>query len=315
MDKKTFSGKLQEMRKSGFVTQLQRALDQTKWRLRGMKVYALVGKAGTGKSFRARLIADSRRIGAIIDDGLLIHRGKIIAGHSAKRESTYMAAVKTAMFHDVKHRDAMKVALRELKADGVLLLGTSEKMVRRNCLTLGLPEPCEILRIEDIATRDEIETAQRERSSGKHVIPIPVIEIQQAYPKLWARSLKVWFERGMCKLTQNKSYDKTVVRPRFNPKGSITISETALTQMILHCMLEEAPELTARKIKIKETPEGFRIQMKVSLPFGQEAIQTCADLRDYIIRQVENFTGIQIEELSIQIDSVTGKPFKSPSRN
>ncbi|WP_309385959.1 hypothetical protein [Cerasicoccus frondis] len=303
------------MRKTSVMTQIQRAFDQTKWRLRGMRVYALVGKAGTGKSFRARLIADSRRISAIIDDGLLIHHGKIVAGHSAKRETTYMAAVKTAMFHHAEHREAMRTALRTAKLDGILLLGTSEKMVRRNCLTLGLPEPCEILKIEDIATREEIETAQRERNSGKHIIPIPVIEVQQAYPKLWARSLKVWFERGMCKLTQNKSYDKTVVRPRFNPKGSITISETALTQMILHCMLESAPELTARKIKIKETPEGFRIQMKVSLPFGQEAIQTCADLRDYIIRQVENYTGIHIEEFAIQIDSVTAKPFKSPSVN
>ncbi|WP_309399904.1 hypothetical protein [Cerasicoccus maritimus] len=302
------TGKLELMRKTDVMTHLQRAFDQTKWRLRGMKVYALVGKAGTGKSFRARLIADSRRIDAILDDGLLIHQGKIVAGHSAKRETTYMGAVKTAMFHKLEHRNAIKKALRTVKTDGILLLGTSEKMVRRNCLTLGLPEPREVLKIEDIATREEIETAQRERSSGKHVIPIPVIEIQQAYPKLWARSLKVWFERGICKFTHNKSYDKTVVRPSYNSKGSITISETALTQMILHCMLEEAPDLTARKVKIKETPEGFRIQMKVSLPFGQEAIQTCADLRDYIIRQVENYTGIQIEELAIQIDSVTSKP-------
>ena len=37
-----------------------------------VRVFALVGKAGSGKSFRARLVAEKHQIDLIIDDGLLI---------------------------------------------------------------------------------------------------------------------------------------------------------------------------------------------------------------------------------------------------
>jgi len=49
-------------------------------------IYALVGKAGSGKSFRARLVAEKHQIDLIIDDGLLIRDHRILAGKSAKRE-------------------------------------------------------------------------------------------------------------------------------------------------------------------------------------------------------------------------------------
>ena len=74
------------------------------WRFRGIKVYALVGKSGTGKSFRARLLMQKYNIELMIDDGLLIRDQKIIAGKSAKREKAYLSAVRTALFTDRDHR-------------------------------------------------------------------------------------------------------------------------------------------------------------------------------------------------------------------
>ena len=53
-----------------------------------MTVYALVGKSGTGKSFRAKLLAEKIGISYIIDDGLLIYGDTILAGRSAKQENT-----------------------------------------------------------------------------------------------------------------------------------------------------------------------------------------------------------------------------------
>ena len=41
-------------------------------------VFALVGLSGTGKSFRAKLLADKCSLEAIIDDGLLIQNDKIL---------------------------------------------------------------------------------------------------------------------------------------------------------------------------------------------------------------------------------------------
>ena len=46
---------------------------------KGITVYALVGESGTGKSFRAKLLAQKYGLEAIIDDGLLIKEDKILA--------------------------------------------------------------------------------------------------------------------------------------------------------------------------------------------------------------------------------------------
>ncbi|MDQ8196019.1 hypothetical protein QEH59_16405 [Coraliomargarita sp. SDUM461004] len=265
------------------------------------EVFALVGKSGTGKSFRARLIADSRGIDAIIDDGLLIHKGKIVAGRSAKETTHYIAAVKTAMFYDPEHLEEVLATLELAEFPRILLLGTSERMILRNCETLRLPAPSEIIQIEDVASQDEIAAAIHDRKThGKHIIPLPVIEVKQAYPKLVAHAIKVFFDR-----TRHKSgYDKTIVRPSFHSKGAVTISEVALTQMILHCMREKAPQLEIRKIRIAQSDDGYRIKMRVSLPFGTEAANTCQELHDYAIRQVESYTGIQIRSLDIHIEAV-----------
>ena len=265
------------------------------------EVYALVGKSGTGKSFRARLIADARKIDAIIDDGLLIHEGKIVAGRSAKETKHYIAAVRTALFTDPEHLDEVLAALKSAEFSKILLLGTSERMILRNCATLALPEPREIIKIEDVATKEEIAAAIRERKNhGKHIIPLPVIEVKQAYPKLVAHAIKVFFDRAMHKPT----YDKTIVRPSFHSKGTVTISEVALTQMVLHCMRQKAPKLEMRKIRIAPGEEGYRIKIRISLPFGTEAAHTCQELHDYVIRQVQGYTGMQIRSLDIHIESV-----------
>ena len=122
-----------------------------------VQVYALVGESGTGKSFRSKLLAEEYGIHAIIDDGLLIQDEKIVAGRSAKREKTYMGAVRAALFDDKEHRDSVARVLRKTHIKKILLLGTSEKMVSKIAMRLQLPQPQKIIHIEDIASQEDIE--------------------------------------------------------------------------------------------------------------------------------------------------------------
>ena len=92
------------------------------WFFKGVKVYALVGESGTGKSFRAQLLAQKYGIELLIDDGLLIRDDKIVAGHSAKREKTFLAAVRVALFDDKIHRDAVAKALQTQPFKKILLV-------------------------------------------------------------------------------------------------------------------------------------------------------------------------------------------------
>jgi hypothetical protein len=274
-----------------------------------MEVFALIGKAGTGKSFRARLVADTHGIPAIIDDGLLIHEGKIIAGTSAKQKEHFIAAVKTAMFNDPNEREIMIQALAEAEFPKILLLGTSERMILRNCLTLGIPEPSKIIRIEEIASKENIAEAIRQRKTkGQHIIPLPVVEVKQAYPKLFAHAIKVWFDH----VVHRKHYDKTVVRPGYQKQGEVTISESALVQMILHCVREKVPSLELKRVRIKHRLEGYDIKIVLSLAYGIKAAHSCQQLHDYTIRKIEEYAGISICKLSLHIESVCAEEGRQP---
>ena len=165
--------------------------------VKGITVYALVGGSGTGKSYRAKLIAQKHGLEAIIDDGLLIRDDKILAGHSAKKEKTYLGAVRVALFDEKKHRDEIAKTIQKLKIKKILILGTSEKMVNKIASRLQLPVPSKIIKIEEIATQEEINTAIRSRNvEGKHVIPVPSIEVKKTYPQIFSNTMHDFFSKG-----------------------------------------------------------------------------------------------------------------------
>lgn len=277
------------------------------WRFRGVQVFALVGKSGTGKSFRARLVMEKYGIDLLIDDGLLIEDQRIVAGKSAKRENAYMAAVRTALFTEKTHRREVRHAIEKSRFRRILVLGTSDRMIIKICSALKLPEPRRIIRIEEIATADEIRTAINHRSvSGRHVIPVPSIEVRRNYPRIMGDSIKVIWKRGLGLARRDKSYEKTVVRPAFSSRGTVTISEAALTQMIMHCVAEQTPGLTVSRVSISTDQRGYRIDVHVKVPYRLELKGSIYSLQQYIVEHVERFTGIIIDVLNIVIDNVTG---------
>ena len=256
------------------------------WWMKGVTVYALVGESGTGKSFRAKLLAEKNNIDIIIDDGLLIQNDKIIAGHSAKKEKTYMAAVRVALFDDKPHRDEIAKALQKLsKIKKILILGTSEKMVQKIAVRLQLPAPSHIIHIEEIATQEEIDLAIRSRRiEGKHVIPVPSIEIKRNYPQIFYNAVRVFLKNK--KQTNTKLFEKSVVRPEFSKKGRVEISEAALSQMVMHCVEEFDKEIKVKKLQIKTDKHGYRFIITIDVPFGTQLTGKIHNLQKYIIENI-----------------------------
>ena len=76
-----------------------------------IKTYAFVGPSGTGKSYRAQMVANDRGINYIIDDGLLISGNEVLAGISAKKAPTKIETVKKALFINESESNAIKKAL------------------------------------------------------------------------------------------------------------------------------------------------------------------------------------------------------------
>ena len=279
------------------------------WFFKGLKVYALVGESGTGKSFRAKLLAQKYGIELIIDDGLLIRGDKILAGHSAKREQTFLAAVRVALFDDKIHRDTIARELQNQTFKKVLILGTSEKMVNKIAARLQLPQPQKIIRIEDIATKEEIEYAIRSRRvEGKHVIPVPSIEIQRSYPQIFYDRVRVLLKRNQNPLAgsnYSKVYEKSVVRPEFSRTGRKSISEATLCRFVMQGVAEFDSQIRIKKMAVKPDEHGYKLVIVIDVPFGTQLTEKIHKMQEYIVDTIERNAGILIEDIHIIIDKIT----------
>ncbi len=265
----------------------------------------MVGKSGTGKSFRSKLVAQKFHIDLIIDDGLLIRGDRILSGKSAKREENVLSAVRTAVFDDPDHQSQVREALAKEKYHKVLIIGTSEKMVYKIASRLNLPQPEKLFRIEDIATKEQIETAMRIRySEGKHVIPVPSIEITRNYPQIVYDSMRV-FQKNKRKVPfkrRDVSFEKTIVRPEFSKYGKVTVSEAALTQMVAHCLDEFDSQIKVKRVQVQIKAEGYALTVKLRVPMQHQVSTTLGELQEYIADSLEKYGGIFVSSVNIEIE-------------
>jgi len=99
----------------------------------------------------------------------------------------------------------------------VLIIGTSRKMVQRIARTLDLVPIHRTVTIEEVSTRAEIAQALRIRAEqGKHIIPVPGVEIKRNYPHIFFESVKILLKspKGLRK-SEAEVVEKTVVRPEY----------------------------------------------------------------------------------------------------
>ena len=217
--------------------------------------------------------------------------------------------MRVALFDDKTHRDEIAKVLQKTGIKKLLILGTSEKMVNKIAMRLQMPSPSKIIKIEDIATQEEIEYAIRSRRiEGKHVIPVPAIEVKRNYPQIFYNAVRVLLKRKKTPIisgNNTKVYEKSVVRPEFSKKGRISISEAALSQMVMHCVSEFDPQIRVKKLVIKTDERGYRLIITIDVPFGTQLTGKIHNMQKYTIDNIEQFTGILIEEVSIIIDKIS----------
>ncbi len=265
-----------------------------------MKVVALVGESGSGKSFRAQWIAKENNLDYIIDDGLLIYKGHIVAGKSAKSEKTMIASVKHAIFMYDKDAIPMRDAIRARGDISILLLGTSERMVQRIAQRLELPPPERIILLTDIASPEEIALAKRMRETqGKHVIPAPTFEVKKHFSGYFLDSLKVFFRM------QDKNFfeaDKTIIRPTYSYMGDYKLTTKVIVDIVKH----EAHKV--RDVKVKDvrvtrlkTGAGVTVEIDVILKFGVDIRETAKMVQRRVRPALEEYAALTVPNVNIKV--------------
>ena len=235
----------------------EKDLEDLRESLNRIAVIAFIGPSGTGKSTRAIRVARENQIAYIIDDGLLIHGSRIIAGTSAKKASSRLDSVRQALFADEIRAAVMRRALAAQQPPTLMILGTSDGMLTKICQNLWLNPPSMLIRIEDVSSDEEMRQAKQIRmSEGKHTIPVPSMEIKHEFSGYFAdpfSRLRRRRDRDRGTVPFAADSDRTVVRPTFSSLGSYSISDEAMSMMT---------EIILRRVRGVAGLVGFKVEMK-----------------------------------------------------
>lgn len=262
-----------------------------------IKVYAFVGPSGTGKSYRAQLVANENDIHYIIDDGLLINENNVVAGNSAKKAPTKIETVKKAIFIDKKDRLEMKDAIKKIKPDSILILGTSDGMVEKIAENLGLPKPEKTIYINQVATETEMETAKRIRTTeGKHVIPVPTFEIKRDFAGYILDPLQIFKYRR-----NEEPYisEKSIIRPTFSYLGKFTISDTVFRQITEYIANKTEGIHRVSRVRVENSVGATNIYVEVYVIFGYNIVDVLRAFKQKVKKEIERLTTMNVQEVSV----------------
>lgn len=263
-----------------------------------IKVYAFVGPSGTGKSYRAQMVAGEYDIHYIIDDGLFIKDNEVIAGNSAKKAPTKIETVKHALFLTEEEKLEIKKAIKKYKPASILILGTSDSMVEKIAENLGLPKIEKIIYINEIATEEEMETARRIRvTEGKHVIPVPTFEIKKDFSGYILDPLQIFKTKGKGKAPYIS--EKSIIRPTFSYMGNFTISDTVFKQIIEYLASKTDFVDKIVKTRIDTMPEGPYIYMEVIVKYGYNIVEGLAEFKAKSKKEIEKLTTMNVQKIDI----------------
>lgn len=271
-----------------------------------IEVVAFVGPSGTGKSHRAIGVAFDNKCEAIIDDGILIKGTKILAGTSAKNEDNRIQAVKRAIFTDDEHARSVREALQKSTIKRLLIIATSDNMIKKIIGRLDLPEPTKTVYISQIATKQEIKKARYSRlHDGKHIVPVPSVELKPHFTGYFANLPYNIFSKHR---KQEKDADRSIVRPAFSFYGKLLIADKAIEDiiMIIGKKMLGVDKITDIKVRRRsDNSKGIVIAIEVVLFYGVQIFEVTKQLQAKVKSKVEYMTAMQVKNVNVSIRSLS----------
>ena len=206
--------------------------------------------------------------------------------------------VKHALFYNEAEKQEIIKALKKYKPESILILGTSDGMVKKIAENLGLPEISDTTYITDVATKQEMETARRIRvTEGKHVIPVPTFQIKKDFSGYLLDPLQIFKSKGK----GQKPYisEKSIIRPTFSYMGNFTISDTVFRQ-ILEYLASKTPGIyKILRSRVENYGEGVRLYIEVTVVYGFNVVKDIKDFKEKAKKEIEKLTAMNVVELEV----------------
>ncbi|MBQ9707759.1 MAG: Asp23/Gls24 family envelope stress response protein [Firmicutes bacterium] len=267
-----------------------------------MKIYALIGKSGTGKSFQAVNLCKRLKIESIIDDGLFIAGNRVVAGISAKRQPTKVGAVKTALFHKDEHMEEVRAAIAKTRPDSLLIIGTSDGMVETIAARLGIEEIDERIYIEDITTEEERAVADVQRHKlGKHVIPAPTFQLKHQFSGYFMPPVKILLKEWG---SLREASEKSVVRPTYSYMGDYRISDKVFADIVECLRIETKDVMEIIRSSFAQVQEGLEVELAVNMRYGVNLEEAGINFQQRIVDIIEDMTSFNVINIDMEISDI-----------
>lgn len=262
---------------------------------------------GTGKSYRAQKIAYDNNIETIIDDGLLIKGSRVIEGVSAKTAKTKVQTVKAALFSTEKEQERIRNSIKKERVKSILILGTSDEMVKRIQENLKLPKIEKTIYIQDVSTKEEMEEAVRiRRTEGKHIVPVPTFEIKKDFSGILLDPFRI-LSRGRKKnkksKKENAGVERSVIRPAFSYFGKYTIKDKVFKDIIrLVCdRIKGITEISTIRIDKAQNSNDIEISMNMEIAYGYNISEMAEEMKKQAKKELEYMTSVNISMVNVKI--------------
>ena len=189
------------------------------------------------------------------------------------------------------------------KPNKILILGTSDDMVEKIAENLELGAIKEKIYIEDVASKDEIAEARKNRlQEGKHVVPVPTFEIKEHFSGYFLDPLRIF---GTKKIVAEG--EKTIIRPTYSYLGKYYLSEKVVNNVV-EFVLSKIPGITrVFKVLTNKYVEGVQIDLDIEVLYGENIPTLSNRIRNILVYEVEYTTGINVKSLNINVKSISMK--------
>ena len=203
-----------------------------------------------------------------------------------------------------------------IKPNKLMIIGTSDNMVKKITKALGLQEPDRYIRIEDVATPKEIEKAQHARlKEGKHIIPVPTMELKPHFRGYLIDPIKtMWRRRTLKKQDQDtlgqigsEGFERSVVRPAFSYYGRLTFDDEVIIKLIRNGLKKVAGVDETSIISFKKSDKGQNglvVDLAVVIEHGYPVKPLMQQVQKSVRNEIEYITGMSIERMSIKVKNI-----------
>ena len=142
---------------------------------------------------------------------------------------------------------------------------------------------------------------------GKHIIPVPTIELKPHFSGYLVDPLQTFFKRSRTK--RRRLGEKSIVRPVFSYYGKLSIDDSVIKNIVRAVVSREESVSKVGHIRVQhryvgEEDQGLDIACEVTLSYGGHIPSLIEGAREKARRAVEFMTGMVVHEINIVVKAL-----------